>query len=130
MPLWKKLIAYVAYALAGLVITLLLMGKNVRSQVYVGDQSLEGMSEQQSQAAVHNNPGAVSVKSAFVVRGISLFSLPAPLALPVFLLTVPLLALVVAHLLLARQVQFGLLLLFGVAGLVAAFFFAYSVPRA
>lgn len=130
MPVWQKVVVYAAFLLAGAVITLLIMGKNVRSQAYVGDQSLAGLSQEQARALVSQNPGAVSIRTSLVVSGTNPLSVPAPLALPLFLAPVPLLALYSAHRLLKRQLSPMRIAVYLAAAFFATVFILYLFLRA
>ena len=130
MQTWQKIVIYIVYGLLASALALLLLGKNVRSQVYVVDRPLAGLSPDESEVIVRTNPGGVSVRGAFVAGETVLFSLPAPVALPIFLGSLPLLSIFAAYFLLKTHTSLLKILGIGFAGSLVLFLIIYAIPRA
>jgi hypothetical protein len=130
MSLWKRASAYGLYLLAAVVLTLLFMGKNTRTQVFVGSDQIDMHTTEKMLALIAADPGSVTTRGAVVVGSKALFSIPSPLALVVFLGTLPLLFLAAAHIQLRRGTRVRWVILIGVVSAAALFFVIAAIPRA
>ena len=129
MAIWKRIGIYVGYLLAGLVVTLMLMGKNHQTVAYVGEIRLDTLPSIQVEEIATRNPGQVSMKSSFVVNGNRILTVNPIVGIFIFFIPIPLIFLLVAHRFISSGQTLLVSMAFLAAGIFASIMLIYSIPR-